>query len=54
LTAITGDPCFANTFVASDPGLESIVIAAFERFTRRFASFVTDPSAYLAAAATGK
>jgi len=54
LTAITGEPCFANTFVARWPGLESIVTAAFELLTRCLASFVTEPSAYFAGAATGK
>ena len=54
LTAITGEPGAAKTFVPVTPAFELIVIAAFEVLTRWVASFVTALSAYFAGAATGK
>jgi hypothetical protein len=54
LTAITGEPCLAKMLVPVAPDCELIVIAAFELLTRCLASLVTELSAYLAGAATGK
>jgi len=53
LTAITGEPCLAKMFV---PRLPSLLIAtdALPVVTWLLASLVTELSAYLARAATGK
>ena len=54
LTAITGEPFLAKIDVPLALGLELIAMAALAPLTLFLASLITDESAYLAGAATGK